>query len=97
MHPFKAFGPDGFLVLFFQTYWHIVGPQVIEVVLDFLNNGRFDSRINFTNIVIIPKVKKPSSMAQFRPISLCNIVYKVAAKVLANRLKNIIDDIISVN
>lgn len=73
------------------------GPQVTETIFYFLNNGQSDLRLNYTHIVLIPKVKKAFSMVQFRPSSLCNVVYKIAAKVLANRLKGIIDDIISVN
>ena len=95
MSPSKAPGPDGMTVLFFQKYWHIVGPDVIAVVLDFLNTGRMLSSTNFTNIVLIPKVKSPANMTQFRPISLCNVLYKIVAKVLVNRMKAILPCVIS--
>ena len=51
--------------------------------------------INHTNIVLIPKVKTPNIMSNFRPISLYNVIYKIISKLLANRLKQILPDNIS--
>jgi hypothetical protein len=61
----------------------------------FFQSGRLLGSINFTNIVLIPKVKNPEFMSQFRPISLCNVLYKIASKVLVNRMKVILPRVIS--
>ena len=57
-----------------------MGDDVVFVVLDFLNNGNMLPEINHTNIVLIPKVKVPKKISDFRPISLCNIIYKIISK-----------------
>lgn len=95
MAPLKSPGPDGLPVIFFQKYWHIIGSNVLSCVLDFLNLHRMPSILNYTFIVLIPKVARPSRITEFRPISLCNVVYKLGAKALANRIKPCLSSIIS--
>jgi hypothetical protein len=95
MHPLKSSGPDGFSACFYQRAWHIVKVEVCQTVLGFLNQGLFDSDLNATHIALIPKIKNPSTVLDYRPISLCNVVYKLISKVLANRLKKVLPHIIS--
>nr|XP_027118368.1 uncharacterized protein LOC113735569 [Coffea arabica] len=95
MHPFKSPGPDGMSPVFYQRYWHIVGRDVTRWVLTVLNEGTLPTSLNHTYVVLIPKCHSPSSITQFRPISLCNVVYKLASKVLANRLRNCLPKVIS--
>ena len=70
MGPTKAFGPDGMNALFFQNFWHVVGESVINAVLDYFNFDVMDPAINYTYIVLIPKIKSLEKMSDFRPISL---------------------------
>ncbi|XP_075654704.1 uncharacterized protein LOC142624852 [Castanea sativa] len=63
--------------------------------MDCLNSGSMLSSINLTHITLIPKKKNAESMSHFRPISLCNVIFKIVSKVLANRLKKILGTIIS--
>jgi exonuclease III len=97
MHPLKSPGPDGFSACFYQHSWDVIRNDVGKAVLDFLNHGIFDPNLNSTNIVLIPKKKSPTHVTDYRPISLCNVLYKLMAKVLANRLKKVLNSIISPN
>ena len=90
MGPTKAPGPDGMNALFYQTFWHIVGIDVVAAVLDFMHSGTMPFDINYTHIVLIPKVKSPENLFDYRPISLCTVIYKIISKVLTNRLKIIL-------
>jgi hypothetical protein len=95
MFPLKAPGPDGYPAFFFQKHWDICGSDVTKAVLSIVQGSESAECINDTILVLIPKVKNPTLLSQFRPISLCNVLYKIASKVMANRLKQILPDIIS--
>ena len=95
MAPLKAPRPDGMPPLFFQTYWSNVGMDVTHAVLSSLNLGSILKSINHTFITLIPKVNNPERVSDFRPISLYNVIYKIISKVIANRLKPLLDSIIS--
>ncbi|XP_042972927.1 uncharacterized protein LOC122304723 [Carya illinoinensis] len=89
--------PDGFLAHFYQNHWESIGNETSNFVLKILNQGDSLKGVNDTFITLIPKVKDPKTVFEFRPISLYNVSYKIVAKVLANRLKLILPDIISLN
>jgi hypothetical protein len=87
MHPDKAPGPDGFNPAFYQHFWELCGDDIFVAVKEWLERGYFPSSLNDTNICLIPKCERPASMKDLRPISLCNVLYKMVSKLLANRLR----------
>ena len=95
MNPNKAPGPDGFNALFYQKYWSVVGDEVIAAVLSILQGHAIPPGLNHTHVALIPKKPNPSAMGDFRPISLCNVIYKLVTKVLSNRLKPLLATTVS--
>ena len=67
-----------------------MGVDVTEAVLSCLGSGVIPPSINQTSITLIPKVKSPTKVSEYRPISLCNIIYKLVSKMITNRLKRML-------
>jgi len=95
MGPNKSPGVDGFNAGFFQTHWDLVKKCVMEAALGFLNGGELPEEVNKTLLVLIPKVTNPQDLTQYRLISLCNVLYKICSKAMANRLRRILEEVIS--
>jgi hypothetical protein len=95
--PLKVPGPDGFPARFFQRNWGLMKSDIIIAVQKFFETGILPEGINDTSIVLIPKIQFPESLKDFRPISLCNVIYKVVSKCLVNRLRPLLEDVISPN
>jgi hypothetical protein len=91
----KAPGPDGFTALFYKKYWDIVKHVVLRCVWDFFSTNHLLKEQNHIFIALVPKQLGPSSVSHFRPISLCNIIYKIISKILANRFKGLLHHFIS--
>jgi len=89
-------GPDGWTIEFFQELYEILGNDILRVVEDSRQSGRIPASINSTFIALIPKTDNPSSLDDFRPISLCNCIYKVISKIIARRIKGILSTNISI-
>lgn len=87
-------GPDGFNVEFYLAAWEWIGDDVAMLVRNFYITGILPPHISDTNIALIPKKLVPLVPTDYRPISLCNVIYKIIAKTLANRLKPHLPDYI---
>ncbi|XP_019163544.1 PREDICTED: uncharacterized protein LOC109159890 [Ipomoea nil] len=96
MSPDKSPGPDGFNPAFFQHFWSEIGPDISAFILNLLTTGDdFPVGFNDAYVTLIPKKSSPTTMGDLRPIALCNVIYKVLSKMLANRLKEVLDKVIS--
>ncbi|GJX24671.1 hypothetical protein Tco_0230967 [Tanacetum coccineum] len=93
----KAPGPDEYSSFFFKKAWDIVGEDVCRAVRDFFINGKLLQEINHTLLALIPKVTTPSCINDYCPISCCNALYKCISKIITNRLKDDLDDVVSNN
>ncbi|KAG6469541.1 hypothetical protein ZIOFF_070470 [Zingiber officinale] len=91
----SAAGPDGFSVAFYRACWEIVGEDVLQVVLDFFRGAELPRGMASTTIVLIPKVDSAQRWRDFRPISLCNVSYKIISKLMAQRMASVLGKVIS--
>ncbi|BFG41163.1 hypothetical protein CerSpe_274360 [Prunus speciosa] len=93
----KTPGSDGFPALFYQKYWGMCSADIITLVKDCFLTASLPENINETLIALVPKVERPISMTQLRPISLCNTLYKVISKILVARLRPCKANLVSPN
>ncbi|XP_037493252.1 uncharacterized protein LOC105630354 [Jatropha curcas] len=95
MDPNKSPGLDGLNPAFFQKSWGILGPDISNACRLWLSQGTLPPSLTKTLLVLIPKCDSPEFVKDYRPIALCNLLYKILAKALANRLKMVLPKIIS--
>ena len=91
----KALGPDGYTAAFWQFSWDIVKDEAMTVFRDFFVTNKFVKSLNFTFLVMVPKKEGVDDFKDFRPISLVGSLYKLVAKVLANRLKKEMGNVVN--
>nr|GMC66691.1 uncharacterized protein LOC109173576 [Ipomoea batatas] len=91
----KSLGPNGFNPAFYQHFWDDVGHDVASFIIDCLQSCCKPMGMNGANITLIPKKAVPNTMGDLRPIALCNVTYKILAKMVANRLKDVLESVIS--
>jgi hypothetical protein len=92
--PLKAPGPDGFPAHFFQRNWPTLKVDVTRAVWRFFESGRMPDGVNEMAIVLLPKMEAPDCLEDFRPISLCNVIYRVVSKCLVSRMQPLLNDLI---
>ncbi|KHN30901.1 Transposon TX1 putative 149 kDa protein, partial [Glycine soja] len=90
----KSPGPNGLNLKFIKEFWQLLKPDVIRFLAEFHVNGIFPKGCNASFIALIPKVPDLQNLNEFIPISLIGCVYKIVAKLLANRLKKVMSAII---
>ena len=90
----KAPGLDGFTMTFYHHCWRVVEKDILAVFEEFFQHCKFEKSFNATFIALIPKKNDASNIKDFRPISLVGGVYKILAKVLANWLRVVLDQLI---
>ena len=93
----KSPGLDGFSSSFYHTHWNEIGPDLLEEVESVFRTGILPCGINATQVCLIPKIKSPQRVSDYRPITLCNVYYKVYSKILQRRLQPLLGKIISEN
>ena len=94
MIAYKAPGADGFQAFFYKQYWHILGTDLHKMVSDAFSSGYGDTQMLETLLVLIPKVENPLHFKDLRPISLCNVAYKIITKVLVNRFRPLLTELV---
>ncbi|GKV49208.1 hypothetical protein SLEP1_g55970 [Rubroshorea leprosula] len=90
----KSPGPDGFNFKFIKTMWEDLKTDIVGFIQEFHEQGRLVKGSNSSFIVLIPKVENPQRIEEFRPISLIGVMYKIVAKLLANRLRRVLGRVI---
>jgi len=91
----KTPGPDGFGAGFFKQYWDVVKNDFFNCIAELFEKGKLLRQINHTFLALIPKRDNPSETQHFRPISLCNTIYKTISKILVSRLRPLLDRLVS--
>lgn len=91
----KTLGPDGFTGDFLKAPWPVLGKDITNAILEIFHNGRILKQWNSTVISLIPKTEGADKITDFRPISYCNVLYKILSNIIARRIKLILPDMIA--
>jgi mannosylglycoprotein endo-beta-mannosidase len=90
----KAPGPDGFPAEFYQHFWETIKSDLLEL-FGCLHAGQLELfRLNFGEIVLLPKIQNAERIQQYRPICLLNVSFKIFTKVATIRLNSVADHVV---
>lgn len=91
----KAPGPDGFNLECIKKCWPVMKNEIISMIQEFHTNAKLLSGINSSFLVLIPKKDNPLGLGDYRPISLVSSIYKILAKILSRRMKEVLPAVIN--
>ena len=91
----KAPGPDEFPSEFYQVFWNMIKNDLMDLFKEFHQGSLHLHRLNFGNIILLPKKEDAKVIQQYRPICLLNVSFKIFTKVATNRLTTVAQKIIS--
>ena len=85
----KSVGLDGIAVEVYRTLFDVLGEDLLQVVDDSQKNGKIHAMFNTTFVALIPKTNHPKSFEYFRPISICNYIYKIMGIIISTRIRKV--------
>lgn len=97
LNPNRAPGVDGFNGAFYKSAWGIIDEDLLEAINNFLRSSKLLNQVNHTLICLVPKKTVLAMSDDYWPISLCNVVYRILSKLLANQLKPLLPRMIDLN
>lgn len=97
LNPNHIPGLDGFNGAFYRATWSTIANDLLAIVNNFLRSGRLLAQVNHTLLCLVPKMPIPASVDNYCPITLCNVLYRIISKILANRLKPLLPNLIDFN
>lgn len=93
----SAPGPDGYSGHFYQSYWHIIGSDVVQATQFFFTSNSIMNNLNSNLLILISKVQGADRLDNFRLIALVNFQFKIITKILADRVGIVASKIVSVH
>lgn len=86
----KSPGPDGWTIEFYLQFFDFLGGELVASIEDARVSGVIPESLNVTFLTLIPKVDRPLSFSEYRPIALCNLLYKLISKIIASCMKEVL-------
>ncbi|KAJ9565118.1 hypothetical protein OSB04_001084 [Centaurea solstitialis] len=93
----KAPGSDGFSSKFYKAAWEVIGKDVLVAIHNFFYRGRLAKELNHTLLCLLQKSVNATTVSDYRPIACCSVLYKCIAKVLVERIKPFLGDLVSIS